>query len=197
MDGDPPRQFDVMVTTNMFGDILSDLASVWWAAWLAPGANIGTHAAIFEAVHGSAPDAGKNLANPAALILAGAMMLDHMGEVRRRPGPRGDRRTIVEDNIRTRDLGARPPPPLAMPLPDGFLEIPCARCGTRMHGIRWGTCPEAPASGARANHAGRAGLVATVLVALYVWLAVPDDPPIARIYGVIAILATYDSCGGS
>jgi isocitrate dehydrogenase (NAD+) len=103
-----PEQFDVMVTTNMFGDILSDLASgLVGGLGLAPGANIGTHAAIFEAVHGSAPDiAGKNLANPAALILAGAMMLDHLGEVRH-----GDRiraaveRTIVEDNIRTRDLG--------------------------------------------------------------------------------------------
>jgi len=81
-----------------------------------------------------------------------------------------------------------------MPLPDAFPEIPCAKCGTRMHGIRWGDlCPRcASERQARANRlAGRAGLVATVVVALYVWLAVPDDPPIARIYGVIAILATY------
>ena len=71
-----------MVTTNMFGDILSDLASgLIGGLGLAPGGNIGTHAAIFEAVHGSAPDiAGKGIANPAALILAGAMMLDHLGE---------------------------------------------------------------------------------------------------------------------
>lgn len=75
-----PNQFDVIVTTNLFGDILSDLASgLVGGLGLAPGANIGTEAAIFEAVHGSAPDiAGKNLANPAALLLAGTMMLRHL-----------------------------------------------------------------------------------------------------------------------
>jgi isocitrate dehydrogenase (NAD+) len=77
-----PNQFDVIVTTNLFGDILSDLCSgLVGGLGLAPGANIGTNAAIFEAVHGSAPDiAGKNLANPCAIILAGAMMLDYLGE---------------------------------------------------------------------------------------------------------------------
>jgi isocitrate dehydrogenase (NAD+) len=77
-----PHQFDVIVTTNLFGDILSDLASgLVGGLGLAPGANIGFNAAIFEAVHGSAPDiAGKNLANPCALILAGAMMLRHLQE---------------------------------------------------------------------------------------------------------------------
>jgi isocitrate dehydrogenase (NAD+) len=77
-----PHQFDVIVTTNLFGDILSDLASgLVGGLGLAPGANIGYTAAIFEAVHGSAPDiAGKNLANPCALILAGVMMLRHLGE---------------------------------------------------------------------------------------------------------------------
>lgn len=77
-----PQQFDVIVTTNLFGDILSDLCSgLVGGLGLAPGANIGYDAAIFEAVHGSAPDiAGKNIANPTALILAGAMMLDHVGE---------------------------------------------------------------------------------------------------------------------
>ena len=77
-----PNQFDVIVTTNLFGDILSDLCSgLVGGLGLAPGANIGTHAAIFEAVHGSAPDiAGKNIANPCAIILAGAMMLSHLGE---------------------------------------------------------------------------------------------------------------------
>ncbi len=78
-----PHQFDVIVTTNLFGDILSDLASgLVGGLGLAPGANIGYNAAIFEAVHGSAPDiAGKNIANPCALILAGAMMLDYLDEV--------------------------------------------------------------------------------------------------------------------
>ncbi len=77
-----PHQFDVIVTTNLFGDILSDLASgLVGGLGMAPGANIGYNAAIFEAVHGSAPDiAGKNIANPSALILASAMMFDHIGE---------------------------------------------------------------------------------------------------------------------
>lgn len=77
-----PHQFDVIVTTNLFGDILSDLASgLVGGLGLAPGANIGYSAAIFEAVHGSAPDiAGKNLANPCALVLAGVMMLRHLKE---------------------------------------------------------------------------------------------------------------------
>ncbi len=77
-----PNQFDVILTTNLFGDILSDLASgLVGGLGLAPGANIGYNAAIFEAVHGSAPDiAGKNIANPCAVILAGAQMLDHFGE---------------------------------------------------------------------------------------------------------------------
>jgi len=103
-----PWQFDVIVTTNLFGDILSDLISgLIGVLGLAPGANIGTHAAIFEAVHGSAPDiAGKGAANPAALLLATGLMLDHVGL-----GDKGDRlraavrNTIVVDGVRTRDLG--------------------------------------------------------------------------------------------
>jgi isocitrate dehydrogenase (NAD+) len=77
-----PHQFDVIVTTNLFGDILSDLASgLVGGLGLAPGANIGYSAAIFEAVHGSAPDiTGKNLANPGAIILAGVMLLRHLNE---------------------------------------------------------------------------------------------------------------------
>lgn len=78
-----PSQFDVIVTTNMFGDILSDLtAGLVGGLGLIPGANIGTDAALFEAVHGSAPDiAGKNIANPTAVIMAGVMMLNHLGEL--------------------------------------------------------------------------------------------------------------------
>jgi isocitrate dehydrogenase (NAD+) len=77
-----PHQFDVIVTTNLFGDILSDLCSgLVGGLGLAPGANIGGDVAMFEAVHGSAPDiAGKNLANPSALILSAAMMLRHLRE---------------------------------------------------------------------------------------------------------------------
>ncbi|MDR5899926.1 isocitrate dehydrogenase [Halomonas vilamensis] len=76
-----PHQFDVVVTTNLFGDIMSDLcAGLVGGLGLAPGANIGEKAAIFEAVHGSAPDIeGKKLANPCALLLAAAQMLDHLG----------------------------------------------------------------------------------------------------------------------
>ncbi len=77
-----PKQFDVVVCTNMFGDILSDLtAGLVGGLGLIPGANIGADAALFEAVHGSAPDiAGKNLANPTAVIMAGVMMLHHLNE---------------------------------------------------------------------------------------------------------------------
>ncbi len=77
-----PEQFDVVVTTNMFGDILSDLtAGLVGGLGLIPGANIGEDAALFEAVHGSAPDiAGKNIANPTAVMMAGVMMLNHLGE---------------------------------------------------------------------------------------------------------------------
>jgi isocitrate dehydrogenase (NAD+) len=76
-----PTKFDVIVCENMFGDILSDeIAGLVGGLGLAPGANIGKDAAIFEAVHGSAPDiAGKGIANPAALLLAATMMLDHLG----------------------------------------------------------------------------------------------------------------------
>ena len=103
-----PEQFDVMVTTNMFGDILSDeVSGLVGGLGLAPGANIGTKAAIFEAVHGSAPDiAGKGVANPSAQMLAAAMMLDHLGELDRAQKLRDAIfTTIVRDGIRTRDLG--------------------------------------------------------------------------------------------
>lgn len=103
-----PWQFDVIVTTNLFGDILSDeIAGLVGGLGMAPGANIGEQAAIFEAVHGSAPDiAGKGIANPIALLLAAAMMLDHIGR-----SDLGDRlrraidETLNVDNVRTGDLG--------------------------------------------------------------------------------------------
>jgi isocitrate dehydrogenase (NAD+) len=105
-----PWQFDVIVTTNLFGDILSDLnAGLVGGLGMAPAGNIGADAAIFEAVHGSAPDiAGKGIANPIALILSAAMMLDHVGMK-----DKGDRvrnavdLTLVRDNIRTGDLGGK------------------------------------------------------------------------------------------
>jgi isocitrate dehydrogenase (NAD+) len=103
-----PEQFDVMVTTNMFGDILSDeVSGLVGGLGLAPGANIGTQASIFEAVHGSAPDiAGKGIANPAAQMLAAAQMLDHLNELKAANRIRDAiEQTIVADNVRTRDLG--------------------------------------------------------------------------------------------
>ncbi len=103
-----PWQFDVRVTTNLFGDILSDeIAGLVGGLGMAPGANIGEHAAIFEAVHGSAPDiAGKGIANPIALMLAAGMMLDHLG--RQDLGDRlrqGIDDTVNLDKVRTGDLG--------------------------------------------------------------------------------------------
>ncbi|MXW55957.1 MAG: NAD-dependent isocitrate dehydrogenase, partial [Gemmatimonadales bacterium] len=77
-----PHRFDVIVTENMFGDILSDqVAGLIGGLGFAPGANLGERAAIFEAVHGSAPDiAGKGIANPTSLLLAGCLLLDHLDE---------------------------------------------------------------------------------------------------------------------
>ena len=103
-----PLKFDVIVTTNLFGDILSDLVSgLVGGLGMAPGANIGRDAAIFEAVHGTAPDiAGKGVANPSALLLAACLMLDHIGD-----RFRADRiRRAIESTIRggealTGDLG--------------------------------------------------------------------------------------------
>jgi isocitrate dehydrogenase (NAD+) len=103
-----PWQFDVLVTTNLFGDILSDLAAgLVGGLGMAPGANIGEDAAIFEAVHGSAPDiAGKGVANPTALMLAAGLMLDHVGlhdKAQRLRRAIAD--TLNIDQIRTGDLG--------------------------------------------------------------------------------------------
>lgn len=103
-----PWQFDTLVTTNLFGDILSDLvAGLVGGLGMAPGANIGTDAAIFEAVHGSAPDiAGKGLANPTALLLAAALMLEHCGLAPLAARLRGAiDQTLNVDKVRTRDLG--------------------------------------------------------------------------------------------
>ena len=103
-----PEQFDVIVTTNLFGDILSDLcAGLVGGLGMAPGANVGDEAAIFEAVHGSAPDiAGKGIANPFALILAAAMMLDQMDMADKAERIRkGINQVVAEGDRLTRDLG--------------------------------------------------------------------------------------------
>ncbi len=103
-----PQQFDIIVTENLYGDILSDIgAGLIGGLGIAAGANIGERCAIFEAVHGSAPDIqGKNLANPTALILSAAAMLDHMSLMEH-----GDRirdaisATLATKEDRTKDLG--------------------------------------------------------------------------------------------
>jgi isocitrate dehydrogenase (NAD+) len=103
-----PWQFDVILATNLFGDILSDeIAGLVGGLGMAPGANIGAGAAIFEAVHGSAPDiAGKGVANPLAVMLAGALMLDHVGHTELAGRLRGAMDAALnEDKVRTHDLG--------------------------------------------------------------------------------------------
>jgi isocitrate dehydrogenase (NAD+) len=105
-----PQEFDVLLLENLYGDIVSDLcAGLVGGLGLVPGANYGTRVAIFEAVHGTAPDiAGKNLANPLAILFSGIMMLEHLGETR--PAARLERavsRFLEEGKVRTRDLGGR------------------------------------------------------------------------------------------
>ena len=105
-----PEDFDVLLLENLYGDIVSDLcAGLVGGLGVVPGANFGARAAIFEAVHGTAPDiAGKNLANPLAVILSGVMLLRHVGQTR--PADRVERaarRLLAEGRTRTRDLGGK------------------------------------------------------------------------------------------
>jgi isocitrate dehydrogenase (NAD+) len=103
-----PYRFDVLVMENMFGDILSDLmAGLVGGLGLAPAGNIGKEAAMFEAVHGSAPDiAGLGVANPSSLTLSAAMLLDHVGQPEPARRIRSALRTALADpETRTRDVG--------------------------------------------------------------------------------------------
>jgi isocitrate dehydrogenase (NAD+) len=105
-----PRDFDVLLLENLYGDIVSDLcAGLVGGLGLVPGANLGDRVAIFEAVHGTAPDiAGTNKANPLALVFSGIMMLRHLGQDR--PGTRLERavqRLLREGKVLTPDLGGR------------------------------------------------------------------------------------------
>lgn len=105
-----PQQFDVIVTENLYGDILSDIgAGLIGGLGIASGANIGERAAIFEAVHGSAPDiTGKNLANPTALLLSSVSMLDYLGELEAGSRIRNAVSvTLANPEQRTRDLGGK------------------------------------------------------------------------------------------
>ena len=103
-----PEKFDVVVTTNLFGDILSDqISGLVGGLGLAPGANIGQGCAIFEAVHGTAPDiAGKGVANPGALILAACMMLEYMTDGERAANIRNALESVIREGTHTTgDLG--------------------------------------------------------------------------------------------
>jgi isocitrate dehydrogenase (NAD+) len=105
-----PERFDVLVLPNLYGDIVSDLcAGLVGGLGVVPGANMGETCAVFEAVHGSAPDiADKNLANPTALLLSGLMMLDHVGEREKSAHVRAALgRVLSAGRVRTRDLGGQ------------------------------------------------------------------------------------------
>jgi isocitrate dehydrogenase (NAD+) len=103
-----PEQFDVLLLPNLYGDIVSDLcAGLVGGLGVVPAANLGANIGVFEAVHGSAPDiAGRNVANPMALLLSALLMLRHIGE-----DPMADRimkalgAVLANDRVRTRDLG--------------------------------------------------------------------------------------------
>ncbi|MEM4861575.1 MAG: isocitrate/isopropylmalate family dehydrogenase, partial [Candidatus Nezhaarchaeales archaeon] len=103
-----PETLEVLVTSNMFGDILSDVAAgVVGSIGLAPSANVGDEHAMFEPVHGTAPDiAGKGVANPIASILSAAMMLSHLGEVEKaRAIEAAVDKLILEGRVLTPDMG--------------------------------------------------------------------------------------------
>lgn len=105
-----PEQFEIIVTQNLYGDILSDLcAGLVGGLGVVPGSNIGDKVAIFEAVHGSAPDiAGQNKANPTALLQSAVMMLEHVGELdKARAIMKALVKTLEDVNVRTGDLGGK------------------------------------------------------------------------------------------
>ncbi len=101
-----PDQFDVIVTSNLYGDILSDIAAeIAGSVGLAPSANIGEHGAMFEAIHGSAPPlAGQDIANPSGLLLAGVMMLVHVGQPEAAERVHNAWLRTIEDGIHTCDI---------------------------------------------------------------------------------------------
>ena len=103
-----PRKFDILVMENLYGDILSDLAAgLVGGLGVVPGSNLGDESAVFEAVHGSAPDiAGKNLANPTALLLSACLMMEHINEFDAARRTRMALEAVLgAGKIRTRDLG--------------------------------------------------------------------------------------------
>lgn len=101
------KNYDILVLPNLYGDIISDLsAGMMGGLGVAPGANFGTHCALFEAVHGSAPKyTGMNKVNPTALLLSGTLMLDHLGENEARRNIEGALEATLSKGIKTYDLG--------------------------------------------------------------------------------------------
>ncbi|MEG2517776.1 MAG: isocitrate/isopropylmalate dehydrogenase family protein [Raoultibacter sp.] len=125
-----PSQFDVIVFPNLYGDIASDLcAGLVGGLGIAPGANIGKDYAVFEAVHGSAPDiAGKNIANPTAEILSAAMMLDHLGEFECAARVREAIRVVYEEGTQVtadirRATGSSLPAASCTEFTDALIEV--------------------------------------------------------------------------
>ena len=104
-----PNKLDVIVTENLYGDILSDLgAGLVGGLGIVPGANIGADAAVFEAVHGSAPDiAGQGIANPTAVVQSGIMMLRHIGEIEAAARVERALLAVYARGLRTADLGGK------------------------------------------------------------------------------------------
>jgi methanogen homoisocitrate dehydrogenase len=102
-----PRNYNVVVTTNMFGDIISDVAAyLVGGLGLVPSANVGDRYALFEPVHGSAPDiAGKNIANPIAAVRSVSMLLDHLGDSSGAASIEASVRQVLKKGICTRDMG--------------------------------------------------------------------------------------------
>ena len=133
-----PERFDVVVTTNLFGDILSDAASAWGGGLgLAASANIGARHAVFEPVHGSAPDiAGRGIANPLAAIGAAALLLDHLGEHARGARLRAAEDAVLRDGIHTPDLAGT--------ATTADIRSAILRCLEKENSIM--TCPECEAT---------------------------------------------------
>jgi isocitrate dehydrogenase len=125
-----PGEFDVIVTPNLYGDILSDVtAEVAGSVGLAPSANIGDHLAMFEAIHGSAPDiAGQDVANPSGLLLAGVMMLVHLGQAEVAERIHNAWLCAIEDGVHTADI-YRGGISLELVGTQGFADAVIARLG--------------------------------------------------------------------
>ncbi len=128
---DTPERFDMIVAPNLYGDILSDIAAqVAGSVGLAPSANVGADCAMFEAVHGSAPDiAGQDIANPSGLLLAGAMMLDHIGQPEVAARVRNAWRRTVEEGVHTSDIHVAGESAQLVGT-QGFADAVIARLGT-------------------------------------------------------------------